>query len=130
MQTKTMLFGTVLGGVTFLEVRKRLHHRNANWLRNDEGVGPAHHSGTPRGEERILKKGPTDIRTAAGLAALGVRRADTVGLMLTNRTEFSLCDAAAMHLGAAAFSIYNTSAPEQITYILGNAGNAVMFCDG
>jgi len=66
---------------------------------------------------------------AAGLAALGVRRGDTVGLMLTNRTEFSLCDAAAMHLGAAAFSIYNTSAPEQITYILGNAGNAVMFCD-
>ncbi|MCA1843368.1 MAG: long-chain fatty acid--CoA ligase [Actinobacteria bacterium] len=66
---------------------------------------------------------------AAGLAALGVRRGDTVGLMLTNRTEFSLCDAAAMHLGAAPFSIYNTSAPEQITYILGNAENAVMFCD-
>jgi long-subunit acyl-CoA synthetase (AMP-forming) len=66
---------------------------------------------------------------AAGLAALGVRRGDTVGLMLTNRPEFSLCDAAAMHLGATAFSIYNTSAPEQITYILGNAGNAVMFCD-
>ena len=66
---------------------------------------------------------------AAGLAALGVGRGDTVGLMLTNRPEFALCDAAAMHLGAAAFSLYNTSAPEQITYILGNAGNAVMFCD-
>jgi long-subunit acyl-CoA synthetase (AMP-forming) len=66
---------------------------------------------------------------AAGLAALGVRRGDTVGLMLTNRPEFSICDAAAMHLGAAAFSIYNTSAPEQITYILGNAENRVMFCD-
>src|SRR5687767_15830450 len=34
---------------------------------------------------------------AAGLAALGVRRGDTVGLMLTNRPEFHLCDAAAMH---------------------------------
>ncbi len=66
---------------------------------------------------------------AAGLAALGVRRGDTVGLMLTNRPEFHLCDAAAMHLGAAPFSLYNTSAPEQITYILGNAGNAVMICD-
>ena len=66
---------------------------------------------------------------AAGLAALGVRRGDTVGLMMTNRPEFSLCDAAVMHLGAAAFSLYNTSAPEQITYILGNAGNAVMICD-
>ena len=58
---KTMILGTVLGAVTFVEVRKRLHQRNANWLRNDEGVGPAHQSGTHRGEERILKKGPTDI---------------------------------------------------------------------
>jgi long-chain acyl-CoA synthetase len=66
---------------------------------------------------------------AAGLAALGVRRGDTVGLMTTNRPEFHLCDAAAMHLGAVAFSLYNTSAPEQITYILGNAENAVMICD-
>jgi len=66
---------------------------------------------------------------AAGLAALGVRRGDTVGLMLTNRPEFNICDAAAMHLGATAFSIYNTSAPEQITYILGNAENSVMICD-
>jgi long-chain acyl-CoA synthetase len=66
---------------------------------------------------------------AAGLAALGVSRGDTVGLMLTNRPEFHLCDVAAMHLGAAPFSLYNTSAPEQINYILGNAGNAVMICD-
>jgi long-subunit acyl-CoA synthetase (AMP-forming) len=66
---------------------------------------------------------------AAGLAALGVGRGDTVGLMLTNRPEFSLCDTAAMHLGATPFSIYNTSSAEQITHILGNAGNAVMICD-
>ena len=69
MQTKKMLFGTVLGGVTFLEVRKRLHHRNANWLRTEEGVGPAHYSGTHRGEERVSKKGHTDTRTVAGRIA-------------------------------------------------------------
>jgi len=69
MQTTKMLFGTVLGGVTFLEVRKRLHHRNANWLRNEQGVGPAHYSGTHRGEERVFKKGHTDTRTAAGRIA-------------------------------------------------------------
>jgi hypothetical protein len=69
MQTTKMLLGTVLGGVTFLEVRKRLHHRNANWLRNDEGVGPAHYSGTHRGEERVLHKGHTDRRTVAGRIA-------------------------------------------------------------
>jgi long-chain acyl-CoA synthetase len=64
-------------------------------------------------------------RLAAGLHALGVRRGDTVGLMLTNRPEFHLIDTAAMHLGATPFSIYNTSSPEQIAYLLESAGNRV-----
>jgi len=65
-------------------------------------------------------------RTAAGLAALGLGRGDTFGLMLTNRPEFHWIDSAAMHLGATAFSIYNTSAPEQIEYLLGDARNRVL----
>src|SRR6266498_538342 len=68
-------------------------------------------------------------KLAAGLAALGVKRGDTIGLMLTNRPEFHLADAAALHLGAAPFSIYNTSAPEQIGFLFENAGNKVVFCD-
>jgi long-subunit acyl-CoA synthetase (AMP-forming) len=28
--------------------------------------------------------------------------------MMTNRPEFHLCDTAVMHLGAIAFSVYNT----------------------
>jgi long-chain acyl-CoA synthetase len=64
-------------------------------------------------------------RIASGLHALGVRRGDTVAFMLTNRPEFHLIDAAAMHLGATPFSIYNTSSPEQIAYLLGDAGNRV-----
>ena len=63
---------------------------------------------------------------AAGLAGLGVERGDTVALMLTNRPEFHLVDVAAMHLGAVAFSVYNTSSPEQIEYLLGDAGNRVL----
>jgi long-chain acyl-CoA synthetase len=66
---------------------------------------------------------------AAGLASLGVRRGDTVGLMLANRPEFNLCDTAAMHLGATPFSIYNTSSPEQIAYLFGNAGNRVVITE-
>ena len=46
--------------------------------------------------------------------------------MLTNRPEFHLLDTAAMHLGATPFSIYNTSSPEQIAYLLADAGNRVM----
>lgn len=68
-------------------------------------------------------------KLAAGLAAVGVKRGDTVGLMLSNRPEFHLVDAAALHLGATPFSIYNTSAPDQIAYLFGNAGNKVVFCD-
>jgi long-subunit acyl-CoA synthetase (AMP-forming) len=64
-------------------------------------------------------------RIAGGLRALGVKPGDTVGFMLTNRPEFHLIDAAAMHLGATPFSIYNTSSPEQIAYLLGDAANAV-----
>src|SRR5919198_1497843 len=63
---------------------------------------------------------------AAGLAALGVGRADTVALMLTNRPEFHFADAAGMHLGAICFSIYNTYSPEQIEYLVGDAANRVL----
>jgi long-subunit acyl-CoA synthetase (AMP-forming) len=45
--------------------------------------------------------------------------------MLTNRPEFNLVDTAAFHLGATPFSIYNTSAPEQIEHVLTNAGSRV-----
>ncbi|MEE3852524.1 AMP-dependent synthetase/ligase [Gordonia sp. LSe1-13] len=63
---------------------------------------------------------------ARGLAALGVGHGDTVGIMLTNRPEFHLVDTAALHLGAIPFSIYNTSAPDQIEYLFGNAENTVV----
>jgi long-chain acyl-CoA synthetase len=65
-------------------------------------------------------------RVAAGLAALGVERGDRLGIMLTNRPEFHVVDLAAMHLGAIAFSIYNTSAREQIEYLFADAGNKVV----
>jgi long-chain acyl-CoA synthetase len=68
----------------------------------------------------------TTQRRAAGFAALGVGAGDTVGFMLVNRPALHLSDCAAMHLGAVCFSIYNTSSPEQIEYLLGDAGNRVL----
>ncbi|AQA25014.1 AMP-binding enzyme family protein [Rhodococcus sp. MTM3W5.2] len=68
-------------------------------------------------------------RIAAGLAKLGVRHRDTVGLMLTNRPEFHLLDTAALHAGATPFSVYNMLAAEQLNYVLTNAGNKVMICE-
>jgi long-chain acyl-CoA synthetase len=58
---------------------------------------------------------------AGGLAALGIGRGDTVAMMLTTRPEALIVDSAALHIGAIPFSIYNTSAPEQIEYLLGHA---------
>ncbi|HSZ05966.1 MAG TPA: long-chain fatty acid--CoA ligase [Solirubrobacteraceae bacterium] len=66
---------------------------------------------------------------AGGLAKLGVQRGDTVALMLSNRPEFHLCDLAAMMLGAAPFSIYNTYTPEQIEYLMGDADAKVLICE-
>jgi long-chain acyl-CoA synthetase len=68
-------------------------------------------------------------RLAAGLARSGVRRGDTVALMLTNRPEAYLVDTAAMHLGAVPFSIYNTSSVEQVEYLLRHANARVLITE-
>jgi long-chain acyl-CoA synthetase len=65
-------------------------------------------------------------KRAAGLAKLGVGRGDTVGFMLVNRPALHLTDTAAMHLGATCFSVYNTSSPEQIEYLVRDAENRVI----
>src|SRR5215211_4598028 len=59
---------------------------------------------------------------AGGLAGLGVRRGDTVALMLGNRPEFAIADLAALTLGATPFSIYQTFTPAQIAHVVGDAG--------
>ncbi|HEX4563306.1 MAG TPA: AMP-binding protein, partial [Solirubrobacteraceae bacterium] len=66
---------------------------------------------------------------AGGLAKLGIKRGDTVALMLKNRPEFHICDLGAMMLGATPFSIYNTYAPEQIAYVISDAGASVVICE-
>src|SRR3954467_12340945 len=55
-------------------------------------------------------------RRAAGLAGLGLKRGDTIGVMLNNRPEFHWVDAAVGHLGATPYSVYNTYSAEQVEY--------------
>ena len=66
---------------------------------------------------------------AAGLTGLGVRRGDTVALMFRNQFEFHLADLAAMTIGATPFSIYRTFSPEQIEFVVGDAGAKVAVID-
>ena len=68
-------------------------------------------------------------QVTAGLAALGVRQGDTVSLMMGNRIEFYPLDVGAQHLGATCFSVYNTLAAEQLTYVFANAETKVVICE-
>jgi long-chain acyl-CoA synthetase len=63
---------------------------------------------------------------AGGLYALGVRRGDAVALMLAGCSEFHLVDTAAMHIGAAPFSIYFSNPLEQILPMIHNSGARVV----
>jgi long-chain acyl-CoA synthetase len=60
----------------------------------------------------------TTARLVTGLEGLGVGKGDTVVIMLKNRPEFHAIDLAALFLGATPVSIYNSSAPEQIEYLV------------
>jgi len=85
-----------------------------------------------RGDEYTITWGELRERVdalAGGLARLGVHRGDTVALMLSNRPEFHLCDLAAMMLGATPFSIYTTYTPEQIGYVVADAGAKLLICE-
>ena len=65
-------------------------------------------------------------RAAGALRALGVGPGDTVGLLLSNRPEFFVCDLAAVMLGAVPVSVYATSSPEQVAYVARDAGFRVL----
>jgi long-chain acyl-CoA synthetase len=68
-------------------------------------------------------------KVAAGLAGLGVRRGDTVSLMMANRIEFYPLEIGAQHVGATSFSVYNTLPAEQLSYLFDNAGTKVAICE-
>src|SRR5271168_5401691 len=59
----------------------------------------------------------------------GVRRGDTVSLMMANRIEFYPLEVGAQHVGATSFSVYNTLPAEQLTYLFDNAGTKVVMCE-
>jgi long-chain acyl-CoA synthetase len=63
---------------------------------------------------------------AGGLAKLGLAKGDTIAILLSNRPEFHLVDLAAITIGACPFSIYNTYSPEQIQYVISDAGARIV----
>src|SRR3954463_8533727 len=69
-------------------------------------------------------------RFAGGLTALGVRRGDRVVMMLRNRLEFHVADLGALLVGATPISIYNSSSPDQISYLVSHCEPVVAITEG
>jgi long-chain acyl-CoA synthetase len=68
-------------------------------------------------------------RVAAGLRAIGVERGDRVMLLMRNRVEFHLADMGAVLAGATPISIYTSSSPEQIAYLVGHSKAKVVIVE-
>jgi len=69
-------------------------------------------------------------RFAGGLQTLGVKRGDRVVIMLRNRLEFHIADLGALMVGATPISIYNSSSPDQISYLVSHCDAVVAVTEG
>ncbi|MDZ7679874.1 MAG: long-chain fatty acid--CoA ligase [Acidimicrobiales bacterium] len=68
-------------------------------------------------------------RAAAAYRAHGVADGDRVVLMLRNVPEFHVLDMAAYFVGATPVSIYNSSSPDQIQYLVNHCGAVLGIAD-
>ncbi|MFN2612968.1 MAG: long-chain fatty acid--CoA ligase, partial [Solirubrobacterales bacterium] len=69
------------------------------------------------------------VAIAGGLSELGVNKGDTVALLLNGGPDFMPIDLGAVALGAVPFSIYQTSAPEQIQYVCSDSETKLIFIE-
>jgi long-chain acyl-CoA synthetase len=66
---------------------------------------------------------------AGGLAGLGLERGQNAAIMLANRPEFHIVDLAISTVGATPFSIYATSSPEQIRYVVADSEARILITE-
>jgi long-chain acyl-CoA synthetase len=66
---------------------------------------------------------------ARGLAAAGISRGDSVGYLIGNRPEFFPADMAALHLGAACLSVYQTLPAKDIGWAMTDSGTSLLFTE-
>jgi long-chain acyl-CoA synthetase len=72
----------------------------------------------------------SDIRAAAkGLIAAGVQAGDRVAIMARTRYEWTILDFASWFAGAIVVPIYETSSPEQVDWILNDAGAVALIVE-
>ncbi len=73
-------------------------------------------------EQTLDDVAETTARLVTAFRGLGIGKGDRVVLMLRNRAEFHPIDLAVLFCGATPVSIYNSSAPDQIEYLVNHCG--------
>ena len=68
-------------------------------------------------------------RLAAGLIALGVSPEERVAIASATRYEWVIADLGVMCAGAATTTIYPTTIPSDVSYILSNSGSRIVFAE-
>jgi len=68
-------------------------------------------------------------RLAAGLVALGIEPEQRVAIASATRYEWILADLATLCAGAATTTVYPTTVPEDVAYILADAGCRIAFAE-
>ncbi len=66
---------------------------------------------------------------SAGLLELGIGAGQQVGIFSNNRMEWHLADFGALANGSVTVPLYQTSAPEQVAYVLGHAEARACFVE-
>jgi acyl-CoA synthetase (AMP-forming)/AMP-acid ligase II len=82
---------------------------------------PGSHGAQDERAYSFFELNETIDRVAAGFAAKGVRRGDAVLILLKNRPEFLILQAAIGRLGASAVSVSWRSTPPELEYIASNS---------
>ncbi|MEJ3747761.1 long-chain fatty acid--CoA ligase [Actinomycetes bacterium KLBMP 9797] len=66
---------------------------------------------------------------AAGLRGLGVNTEDRVAIISNTRVEWVIADLGIMCAGAATTTVYPTTEPEDVVYIIGDSGSTVAIAE-
>jgi long-chain acyl-CoA synthetase len=68
-------------------------------------------------------------RISAGLLSLGVEAEQRVAIASSTRVEWVLADLGIMCAGAATTTVYPSTTPDDVAYILGDSGSRVVFAE-
>ena len=69
------------------------------------------------------------FQLAAGLLALGVERENRVAIVSSTRIEWILADLAIMSAAGATTTVYPTTTPDDVAYILADSASKIVFAE-